>query len=289
MELYQIRYFLKVAEQLSFRRAANLLFISQAALSQQINNLEKELGMRLLYRDNQKVSLLPEGKVFYERSKKLVEEADKLFDYMRSLREDVIDHQYLKVAFDKEEDGLSNSKIIDVILELKETYSEIKLELNYLSYEECQNAIESDNLDIGFFTLRKVDYEKFKYKKKILWEDRLCLAVHNSLTGSAQELLEKYPLIQLKEDKRWEGMIHKKVKRICKNYQIKYVDTITNSLGYVSMLEGIIPAILSQVRNESNLRPIGLEFDEGENDIIIAALWKNDKKWINKILDTITG
>ena len=86
MELYQMRYFLKVAEELNFRRAARLLYISQPALSQQISELEKELGVRLLYRDNQKVSLLPEGKIFYEQAKKIVEEADKLALYMQSIR-----------------------------------------------------------------------------------------------------------------------------------------------------------------------------------------------------------
>ncbi|NJO52954.1 MAG: LysR family transcriptional regulator, partial [Leptolyngbyaceae cyanobacterium RM2_2_4] len=57
MELQQLRYFVMVAEELHFGRAADLLHITQPALSKQIANLEKEIGLALLIRTKRTVKL----------------------------------------------------------------------------------------------------------------------------------------------------------------------------------------------------------------------------------------
>ena len=61
MELKQLEYFLKVAEQLNFSRAAESLYISQPAMSYQIAELERALGAVLFVRARRKVSLTPGG------------------------------------------------------------------------------------------------------------------------------------------------------------------------------------------------------------------------------------
>lgn len=68
MEIRQIRYFLAVAEELHFTRAADKLHVAQPALSQQIRQLEEEIGAKLLERTNRRVELTPAGELFRKRA-----------------------------------------------------------------------------------------------------------------------------------------------------------------------------------------------------------------------------
>lgn len=85
MEIYQLRYFVAVAETGNFTKAAARSFISQPSLSQQILNLEEELGQTLFHRLGRKVSLTPAGELLLDRAHRIIAEAD---DAVREIKED---------------------------------------------------------------------------------------------------------------------------------------------------------------------------------------------------------
>ncbi|MEI9893002.1 MAG: LysR substrate-binding domain-containing protein [Chthoniobacter sp.] len=72
MELRHLRYFIAVADELSFTKAAQKLRLAQPSLTRQVRNLEDEIGVRLLNRANNRITLTDEGRAFLFDSKKLL-------------------------------------------------------------------------------------------------------------------------------------------------------------------------------------------------------------------------
>ena len=77
MELRHLRYFLAVADVAHFRRAAELLHVSQPTLSLQVQQLEKELGVPLFDRIGRRVRLTAAGELFRDRARRIFRELDE--------------------------------------------------------------------------------------------------------------------------------------------------------------------------------------------------------------------
>ena len=83
IEIRHLRYFLRVADELHFGRAAEILGISQAPLSQQIRQLEERLGVRLFDRNTRSVQLTPAGEVFADKAQAIVSALSDAVDETR--------------------------------------------------------------------------------------------------------------------------------------------------------------------------------------------------------------
>src|SRR6187401_739341 len=86
MELRHLRYFVGVAETLSFTKAAEKLHTAQPSLTRQIKDLEEELGVRLLNRTKQQVSLTDEGRSFLIDAKRLLDLAREMVQSVQRLK-----------------------------------------------------------------------------------------------------------------------------------------------------------------------------------------------------------
>ena len=101
VELRQLRYFVTLAEELHFGRAAEREHIVQSALSQQVQRLERELGVRLLERSTHHVSLTAAGVVFLVEARQILAHVDRAAGVARraegaaaTLRVGIIDSSY---------------------------------------------------------------------------------------------------------------------------------------------------------------------------------------------------
>ncbi|MFC3884473.1 LysR family transcriptional regulator [Bacillus songklensis] len=144
MELRQLQYFLTVAEELNFSRAAERLRITQPPLSLQIQNLEKELGFPLFYRNNRHVELTDAGKVF-------VEEVRKISDHLHRAVENAQRTHYgeignLTVGFV----GAATYDILPAVLrEFRSLYPDVQVHLLELSTPKQIEALRQEKIDVG--------------------------------------------------------------------------------------------------------------------------------------------
>ena len=145
MELRHLRYFVAVAEELHFRRAADRLHMSQPPLSQQIRALEEELGVTLLERTQRRVTLTAAGAAFYERAREIlaaVEDASRLVK--RVNRGEV---GRLAVGF---VGSAMYALVPEVLGTFASRYGEVALHLRELTTSAQLRQLESGQIDVGF-------------------------------------------------------------------------------------------------------------------------------------------
>jgi len=145
MELRQMRYFLAVAEELHFGRAANRLGIQQPPLSRQIKNLETELAVTLFDRTNRRVRLTPAGKYLMASAAAVVEQADRIRNAVGLIQDGqagLVRIGYVGSAM--------HSVLPDLLRGLRLRYPEIYPELVELDGESQVHALQSGDLDVGF-------------------------------------------------------------------------------------------------------------------------------------------
>jgi DNA-binding transcriptional LysR family regulator len=144
MELRHLRYFVAVAEELNFSRAAQRLHVSQPPLSRQIRDLESELGVKLLERDRQGVQLTRVGKAVLAKARQLVKNAELLGTDARQLAQQ--SQKELQVGYAP----APSSAIIALILRrYHELAPATPLTIHDLSLNEILVGLKTKKLDIG--------------------------------------------------------------------------------------------------------------------------------------------
>jgi DNA-binding transcriptional LysR family regulator len=169
MELRHLRYFVAVAEELNFTRAAVKLRLAQPSLTRQIHNLEEELGVRLLDRTKNQVSLTEEGRRFLVDAQRLVALSQESINAMQRFSRGESGQLNLGYLFKFNFDLLPAT-----LTTFYQVCPEISVNLFDMSPAAQLRALEARKIDLGFVGLRPSSSDE--PAKDLVWE---CVAHHD--------------------------------------------------------------------------------------------------------------
>jgi DNA-binding transcriptional LysR family regulator len=148
MELRQLRYFVSVAEELHFGHAARRLRIAQPALSRQIQALERELEVMLLFRNRRRVQVTPAGQVFLERCRLLLARAEDAIVAAQRVSEGASGS--LKLGF---VGSATYDAIPSILRSFHQIAPQVELTLSEMTVHGQLEALAEKRIDLGFLRL----------------------------------------------------------------------------------------------------------------------------------------
>lgn len=183
IDLRQFRYFIAVAEELHFGRAAARLHIVQPALSMQIKALEKHLGAELLTRTRQGVALTPVGTSFLREARRAVAQAERAEAVGRKAAGGEIGLLRVGLVGSAPFSGLLSR----VIASFLNSFPDVEMQLVELTSDEQVERLRDDVLDVGFLRLPLISGANFEVVR--LGQERMMVALQSSHSLAGQKVI----------------------------------------------------------------------------------------------------
>ena len=153
MNLNQLEYFVTVAETLNFTRAAAKCYISQTAMTQQIQALEKTVGVPLFIRDKHHVELTAAGRVYLNEARIILDRSNEALRMARLASEGVAGE--LSIGYIR---GYGQSDFAELLRSFYHTYPNIKINLFRDNHSVLVDQLQKKECDIIFSIRSKNDY-----------------------------------------------------------------------------------------------------------------------------------
>lgn len=202
MQLRQLEYFSAVADQLNFRKAAELLYVTQPLLSKQIADMEHELGQKLFIRNTRQVQLTPAGAALKREADSILRQVALVSQSVRRATAETAVTGVLKIGY---EESFSRDVLVELLCALRTRCPGLEVDLQEMKFNQCIQMLREQRLDCAFvylpdkmlsthITCRVIKYEAIcmvaardKIKENTL-EEYLDLAQNEAIY-----LLEKNP------------------------------------------------------------------------------------------------
>jgi DNA-binding transcriptional LysR family regulator len=168
MELRQFRYFVAVAEELSFTRAAIRLHMTQPPLSRQIQQIEEDIGLPLFERGVRPLRLTEAGRIFYTHAKRLLNDADEVTQLTRRLSQLA---ERIVIGFVP---STLYGPLPEVIRTFRQAAPQVELSLIEMFTLEQLGALKGGRIDVG---LGRVRFDDPQVTREVLLDEPLIAAV----------------------------------------------------------------------------------------------------------------
>lgn len=190
MRMRQMRYFVTLAEELHFGKAAEKLHIQQPPLSRQIQSMEEELEVKLFARTNRKVELTDEGRYFLEEAKEILAIMDRSRIKLQAMGDGTagkLKVSFIYLALSSDFPRITGNFIhefpdVDVSLYDESTYSQI-------------NALREGTRHVGFITMKLVDLQGLRHM--VVHRSTTCAAIPASHPMAKKDILTLKDLAEL--------------------------------------------------------------------------------------------
>ncbi len=290
MDMRQLRYFIAVAEKLNFTEAAKELFIAQSAVSQQIADLEKKIGVKLFIRNKRSVKLTSAGEVLLTEAINLVKRSEEAVEKTRQAELGIIGS--LRIGFL----GYTERNFLPYLIrQFRKSYPKIDLNLDQYNHGLLIDSLSSGELDVGFTLSFGLDNIGGLERKKISTEPisvvvhcehPLALRKHISIAELAQERF-----IVLNREESPQGL--NKTLLMCANHGFFPNIVAEPRLIHTVLLlvaAGIGIAILPrslEAQSSPSLRFIPIEGHHNEDELVVAWRKVNSNPTIPLFLEEL--
>lgn len=259
MDLRQLRYFVAVARERNYTRAAEMLHIAQPPLSRQIQLLEEELGVVLLLRSTRPVQLTDAGRLFYEQALQVLGRVEQMTEATR--RVGLNRNRVLSIGFVA---STLYGGLPPLVRKLRERAPDLDIRLlEMLSIQQIA-ALKEGRIDIGFGRLPHNDPN---VASTVLRRERLVAALppgiplaHGSQPVALAELAGETLIVYPKEPRPSYadfvlGLFTDAGIRPAEVHEVREIQT---ALGLVAAEAGlcVIPSSARQMRSDVQYRPI---------------------------------
>jgi DNA-binding transcriptional LysR family regulator len=287
MDLRHLRYFIAVAEELHFTKAAERLHMAQPPLSRQIRELEEELGVALFNRTRRHIELSDAGKVFLEKARQVLLAADSaIVEAQRAQRGEI---GKLAVGFFEQ---TAYTLLPPILRAFQERFPMVEVQLRWFPVVEQVEALMRGDIDIAF--VRPVaDLEGLS--KQTLLKEPFVLAVPSthpfaergavSVADCARERIINYT-------QRLAPDYHAIITRLCATAGFVpdiclEVGQVYTALGLVSSGVGIafVPASVQRIRFD-NLVYAPLREQELQSEVYLAWTHSNPSPLLKAFVET---
>lgn len=256
IELRHLRYFLAVAETSNFTRAAERLHVSQPSISQQIKDLEEELGASLFDRLGKRVRLTQAGEAFRVHAEVVLKKLDEAFNSIEQIEGLLAGH--LEVGTYP---AVNVPWVPRVIEKFATEYPGVSIAVHEYKSGEMETDLESGLLDLGMGLLSyespNLTYEKLRTEELALLVSQQHPLVHrDEVTVRELEserlimLPESFPLRQAADELFRRAKLRPRI-----GFEVSTIDSLLSAVGRTK-LGTVLPAIVLENRKGLGLRAV---------------------------------
>lgn len=276
MELRHLKYFVTVAEELNFRRAAERLYMEQPPLSRQIRQLEEELGVELFHRNKRGVSLTKAGEAFLDEARLTLAQAERATQIVRQFNE--AQQKNLTIGFSI---CVFNRLLSNVIHSFRQIAPDVSITLKEMLSPLQVQALLAGEIDVGFVELPVADDD---IVTETVLREPLVVALPpehplSSLSEIPLKLLADEPFVLCPPQVKPE--LHAQIMALCQQagFQPNVVQEATPPEVVISFVEAGagVSLVTASNQNRHNAGVVYRAIAETLPDLEIAVAWHKQR------------